>query len=561
MTVSVEDDIEAEDDPLVGRTLHGRFRILSALARGGMGTVYRAEQEPLGREIALKVLSPRHSEDKAAEFRRRFFLEAATVAKLSHPNTVTIFDYGHDEGLYFIAMELLEGITLQRALRDEGALPVGRALPIAKQVCRSLREAHQQGLIHRDVKPGNVMLIERDEREVVKVLDFGLVKDLDRADEELTRAGVFMGSPKYMSPEQIQGEAVDARSDIYSLGVVLYEMLSGRAPFVHDNHVHVLMGHVRFAVPPMHPKAGMAPLPPPLVDTVMRCLAKRPEDRFASIDELLAGLSGVARDLALSMPPSVETSLSDEIPLGGSLAPSGEHPVVPGPPRLPSFPSSLTPPLARPQTDDTDIDAAFGSGRARRALIGDDSVKGLYALGLMVVLLIFGIGFFLWEPALPPLPERALSAGPTVDPSGGGAVSPEISPETSPAVVPTAKPAVEPAPGPPAAGPDRSARATTTRMILEASSDPPGAMLHIAGAEYGPTPAQIELSGEAFAPGEDVVITFALDGYEPTSVTRVVPRGHPLRVAVPLEPRARAAHAPERERHRREDAERKSTGS
>src|SRR5262245_24338867 len=184
-----------------------------------MGAVYKAEQAPLGRLVAIKVLSPKHEEDKDPEFRKRFFLEAATVAKLTHPNTVTVFDYGQSEALYFIVMELLEGVTLKQAMRASGPMPPARAIHIAKQICRSLREAHRLGIIHRDMKPGNVMLLQQgDESDFAKVLDFGLVKDTAAEEEEdLTQAGVFMGSPKYMSPEQIQGERVDARTDIYSI--------------------------------------------------------------------------------------------------------------------------------------------------------------------------------------------------------------------------------------------------------------------------------------------------------------------------------------------------------
>ena len=189
-------------DELLGRVIDGRFRIVGRIARGGMGKVYRARQEPLGREIALKILDPRqtsHTED----FDRRFFLEAEASAKLRHPNTVTIFDYGQtDDGIYFIAMELLEGRPLHHRLR-EGPIAPPEAIAIAEQVCRSLREAHGLGLVHRDLKPANVFLenLKEEEHPHVKVLDFGLVKDLAEA-EDMTQTGLFMGSPKYMSPEQ-----------------------------------------------------------------------------------------------------------------------------------------------------------------------------------------------------------------------------------------------------------------------------------------------------------------------------------------------------------------------
>ena len=246
------------DDPLIGRLINGRFRIRNAIARGGMGKVYRAEQEPLGREIALKVLHPNYQGDSDPEFHKRFYLEASTQSKLTHPNTVTIFDYGKTEDeIYFIAMELLEGRTMHRALRDDGPFPPERALHICRQVCRSLREAHSLGVIHRDLKPANVFLVRHgEEQDFVKVLDFGLVKDLGDKGEDLTQTGLFMGSPKYMSPEQIKGDAVDHRCDVYALGVMLYEMLAGKVPFNHPNSVNILMAHVHEAVPPAIGRRG-----------------------------------------------------------------------------------------------------------------------------------------------------------------------------------------------------------------------------------------------------------------------------------------------------------------
>src|SRR5262249_22584569 len=185
-------------DPLIGRVLNERFRILSPLGSGGMGKVYKAVQTPLDRVVALKILNPNFPAEKDPAFKRRFFLEASLTSKLRHPNTVTVIDYGQtDDSIYFIAMEYMEGQTLAEVLAHEKTLPWRRVLDIAQQICRSLREAHKLGVIHRDLKPANVMLLNEADHDMVKVLDFGLVKsflaDGTSGDPEVTQNGVFLG--------------------------------------------------------------------------------------------------------------------------------------------------------------------------------------------------------------------------------------------------------------------------------------------------------------------------------------------------------------------------------
>ncbi|MFO0628822.1 MAG: serine/threonine-protein kinase [Polyangiales bacterium] len=340
-------------DPLLGRVINGRFKILSVVARGGMGKVYRAEQSPLGRVVALKVLNPNYSGENDPEFHKRFFLEASIVARLSHSNTVTLYDYGQtDDGVYFMAMELLEGRTLHRRLRDEGPIDAARALHITLQVCRSLREAHGLGVIHRDLKPANIFLLHRDDdRDFVKVLDFGLVKLTDSDGESLTQTGLFMGSPKYMAPEQIRGEKVSPATDVYSLGVILFEMLTGRVPFDKPNSVNLLMAHVSDPVPALTEVKPDLSVPAAVEDLVYRCLSKSPEDRFASMDELIAAikhtaqgtlpmgamLSGTGDFFASLAPPAMSS--------GEQLARASTPPALPAASRSP-----LPPPL--PLDDD-----------------------------------------------------------------------------------------------------------------------------------------------------------------------------------------------------------------
>ncbi|MEZ4300896.1 MAG: serine/threonine-protein kinase [Polyangiaceae bacterium] len=280
-------------DPLLGRSINGRYKIVSLVARGGMGKVYKAEQQPLGRICALKVLNPRYDGDRDPEFGKRFFLEAATAAKLTHPNTVTIFDYGSsDEGdIFYIAMEYIEGKTLHRVLREDTFLNEERTSHIARQVCRSLREAHELGVVHRDLKPGNILLTNRgDESDVVKVLDFGLVKDVTGDAEDLTQQGLFMGSPKYMAPEQITGGEISARTDIYSLGVMLYEMMTGKVPFDRGASVNTLMAHVNDQPPALADANPKIQISPQMESVIYRCLEKDPAKRYTSMNELLTAL-------------------------------------------------------------------------------------------------------------------------------------------------------------------------------------------------------------------------------------------------------------------------------
>ncbi|MCK6545537.1 serine/threonine protein kinase [Myxococcota bacterium] len=298
----------ASRDEHVGRVFCGKYRVDQLVARGGMGRVYRGVQYPLGRPVAIKVLS-RELNRNDPQFARRFTLEAATAAKLAHPHTITVFDYGETEtGDLFIAMEYLQGRSLAKLLEEEGRLSVHRALAIALQVARAVREAHQMGVIHRDLKPGNIFLCdEADEGDYAKVLDFGLVKlfrpspedrgahadepgAFEEEDGEITRTGTLLGSPKYMSPEQIQGRPLDVRTDLYSLGVILFQMISGKAPFSGLTSVDIIYKHVHVPVPPISGVAPDVECPPIVEALIEKCLAKDREDRFASMDALIVQL-------------------------------------------------------------------------------------------------------------------------------------------------------------------------------------------------------------------------------------------------------------------------------
>jgi eukaryotic-like serine/threonine-protein kinase len=282
-------------DPLVGTTLLNRVKIVAPIGRGGMGTVYLGEQTRLDRRCAVKVLDPALAARAGGEFGRRFLLEASVVAKLAHPHVVTVFEYGETPtGTCFIAMEYLEGRTIADELR-EGPMAPGRAVHIAGQACRALQAAHARGVVHGDVKPANLFLVHRDDdADFVKVLDFGLVREVRGPDGgDVPPSDTFLGSPRYVSPEQVQGKEIDARSDVYSLGVALYAMLAGRPPFDRRTELATMMAQVSDAPPPFSEAAPRVALPPGLEGVVMKCLAKDPEQRWASVAELGAALRSV----------------------------------------------------------------------------------------------------------------------------------------------------------------------------------------------------------------------------------------------------------------------------
>ena len=294
-TAPTMESFDAEVDPLLGRVINDRYKITEAVGHGGMGKVYKALQAPLDRVVALKVLGAGH--DRDPNFYKRFFLEASVTAKLTHPNTITLFDYGRTEdGIFFIAMEFLTGRTLSQVMQAEGPLAQERVIHIAQQICRSLREAHALGIIHRDMKPANVMLLrQHDDHDFVKVLDFGLVKFFsgENPEGDITNAGTFMGSPHYIAPEQARNHNPDQRCDIYSLGVLLYHMLTGRVPFTAQNPVDIILKHLHDPPVPLSKLRPDLNLDPALEDVVLKCLAKDREQRFQSMDELLGQLKRV----------------------------------------------------------------------------------------------------------------------------------------------------------------------------------------------------------------------------------------------------------------------------
>jgi serine/threonine-protein kinase len=258
----------------------GRYAVIERVGTGGMAEVYRARDDLLGREVAIKVLHDRYSRDRS--FVERFRREAQAAANLNHPNIVALYDYGADGDTYFIVMEFIEGRSLSDIISSEGPLLPERAADIASDVARALDKAHANGLVHRDVKPGNIMITNSGQ---TKVTDFGIARALSGdGDQTMTQTGMVIGTAAYLSPEQAQGNTIDARSDVYSLGIVLYEMLTGQAPFTGDTPLAIAYKHVRENPEP--PSTVNADVPAGLDAVTMKALAKNPDNRYSSAMEM-----------------------------------------------------------------------------------------------------------------------------------------------------------------------------------------------------------------------------------------------------------------------------------
>src|ERR687895_169168 len=275
---------------LINTLFDGRYRIARKLGAGGMADVYLAEDEELGRRVAIKVLDDRHSSDN--QFVERFRREAKNAAGLSHPNIVSIYDRGEAEGSYYIAMEYVEGRTLKELLVARGPSPIGIAIDYTRQILSALRFAHRNGIVHRDIKPHNV-IVDGDGR--VKVMDFGIAR---AGASQMTEAGSIIGTAQYLSPEQARGAPVDQSSDLYSTGIVLYELLTGSVPFTGDTPVEIAMKHL--SQPPEPPSTRRPEVPRDLDYVVLRALAKDSSERYRTAAEMDSDLERIGRGVGVS---------------------------------------------------------------------------------------------------------------------------------------------------------------------------------------------------------------------------------------------------------------------
>ena len=373
----------------------GRYQLERVIARGGMGVVYLAQQVMLNRPVALKVLSPPVDTDDGASFEERFRLEAETLASLDHRNIVTLYDYGQmPDGRFFLALEFIDGPRFTDLLRS-GTLTVERTIKLLLQVCSALRYAHKRGVVHRDLKPSNLLIrLDDDGEECVKVVDFGLVKVMEQ-EHEITRAGLILGSPHCMAPEQIQSQAIDHRCDIYAMGVLLFRSLTGQWPFHADTGTATMVSHIKDPVPRFAEKAPGLELPAGLEAVVRKCLAKRADDRYPDVSALMRDLRAV-----LGLDPGSSTTAT--MSLGGlGLAITGDMDTQPS--GMASSPTLLPPDREVPTQEPPREEAGGG--------------RGLLLVAL-VLLLVFGGGgamfmmYSLRKGAAPPPGGEAVEAQP-----------------------------------------------------------------------------------------------------------------------------------------------------
>ncbi|GBD18962.1 Serine/threonine-protein kinase PrkC [bacterium HR27] len=302
------------------RVLNGRYRLDEPIGEGGMAVVYRGYDLVLDRPVAIKVLRGQFAAD--ASFLRRFEREAQAAARLSHPNIVSVYDVGRDDGTRYIVMEYVPGKTLKQLILEHAPFSLDEAMHIVRQVAAALDYAHQHGLVHRDIKPQNILV---DERGFVKVTDFGIAKGL--TDVSLTEAGFGMGTVHYVSPEQARGEPATPASDIYALGVVLYEMLTGRLPFDADNPIGLAMQHVHEAPPP--PRQFNPNIPPAVEAIILRALAKDPRQRFPTAGALAQALMHWRQYVPGSTPAPPRGGMPPRVPAGRARARGSPPPAGP----------------------------------------------------------------------------------------------------------------------------------------------------------------------------------------------------------------------------------------
>lgn len=473
---------------MLGKVLDGRYQIESVLGHGGMGMVFLATQTAVKRQVALKTLHP--SLAAAPQFFERFRREAETASRLNHPNIITIFDFGRaQEGTCYFVMELVNGQSLKQLVKGSGPLTLRRAVEIIDQSARGLSHAHQMGVVHRDIKPHNILISTVDGRDHVKILDFGLVKALEVEEEEqLTSTGQVLGTPQYMPPEQAGGETVDARSDLYSLGGVFYFTLTGGSPWGANTVRKALTAALTQQLPAVSTKRQGAPVPKAIEELLRKALHKDKEGRHQSADEFMDDLHGSLRgvsDEVLDAMPTGGNGGNKETGSGSESRGRGS----PGKSKRGSSPSSrsgrgpsnvvVAPDLAitRPGVKVTAPESPAARGYTPRGDEGPSMGKKLALLAIPVVLFVAG---------------GAVMVGLRKDAGAAQATPPPVTTQVISVDPPKAQKPAE--------------------VSVKLTSTPPGASVFQGDSYFGTTPMDLRLTRELH------VLTFKLEGY--TQVTR-----------------------------------------
>jgi serine/threonine-protein kinase len=501
MTTSTREQRRQLFEQYIGQVVAQKYTLSGLLGFGGMGAVYEAIQAPMDRKVALKLI-PTHDPTAAARFER----EAYTISRLTHPNTVTVFDFGQTgDGQLFLSMEYLEGRTLTELIRDEGPLPGERVVMITDQICRSLAEAHRAGIIHRDVKPDNIVLVPVDGNpDYVKVLDFGIAKAVHgEEDTNLTADGRIVGTPKYMSPEQILANPTDHRADIYSLGCIMHEMLTGQPPFEGNSSAKLMMSHAQ--QPPPQFSERLAPnqltdVVRKLEAVVRRAMAKNPDERPATTDDL-------RREMALvtSIPLSF-TGTNPALSTPNLTPPSFDQPrpaPSPSPTGNTSYPFENQTGNFPPQTGSfAQPGGAQGMAPPPAAEPASSKTNTLLIVGVLLLMLIGGglaFAIFGLEDKTPEPPEEVVENTPA-DTKAEETKDPEVTPDT-PADTPDEEPKkVDEDPDAP--------------RVFKIISDPKGADVTRDGKKVGTTPMTVEVAAD----DDPSIYRIQLEGYEPEAV-------------------------------------------
>ena len=488
-SVSIPEALEAmgssprltRPDPYVGTTIDGRYLVEKSIGEGGMGVVYKARHTVIDKKVAIKVLRGDMARDP--EMTDRFLQEARAASAIGNPHIVDISDFGRlADGCAYFVMEYLDGASLGAIMNESRPMPVMRLVHIAKQIAQGLSAAHAAGIVHRDLKPDNVhVIMHGTDKDFVKVLDFGIAKVGGEA-SRITRAGSVFGTPHYMSPEQAAGAPVDQRTDIYALGVILYEMASGKVPFDADNFMGILTQHMYKAPVPIRALVPQQDIPAGLDAIVLKCLSKRPDGRYKSMDDLVTDFELLEKG---NMPRAVEEMMARS---GGFNVPVDyfRNPGMPAP--VPGMPANY----------------------ARRS-----AAKLYWALGVGVSVLIASLLVIIVQAV-------SSSAHPNVKAEGTGDIASAASTASGPSSVTTAPPVAIPPP-------------TLVLVVV----DPTDAKVMRNGAEIGTAPialhlAEGEVAGLTITRPGFATQTVYVDAKEPKKQVKLVSLGGPRSVVKPV---------------------------